>query len=127
MRVMVTGAGGMLGSDVVDACLARGHDVIALTREELDITTREVDHVVSARRPEAVVNCAAWTDVDAAESREREAMVVNDTGAGLLAVAAAQVGAKVIHPSTDYVFDGSGSVPFVESDLPAPLSAYGRS
>jgi dTDP-4-dehydrorhamnose reductase len=117
----------MLGRDVVEAGRARGHDVVGLTREELDITTREVDRAVSRMRPEAIVNCAAWTDVDAAESRERDAMLVNDTGAGLLAVAAAQVGAKVIHPSTDYVFDGSSGVPYVESDLSSPLSAYGRS
>jgi dTDP-4-dehydrorhamnose reductase len=127
MRVMVTGAGGMLGLDVVDACLARKHEVIALTREDLDITTREVDGTVSHYRPHVVINCAAWTDVDAAESRERDAMLVNDTGAGLLAVAAEQVGAKVIYPSTDYVFGGSSRVPYLESDLPSPLSGYGRS
>jgi dTDP-4-dehydrorhamnose reductase len=125
--VLVTGGGGMLGRDVIDAALARGHDVVGLEREDLDITSREVDAVVSRLRPEVIVNCAAWTDVDGAESRERDAMLVNDTGAGLLAVAAAQVGASIVYPSSDYVFDGSRGRPYVESDLPSPLSAYGRS
>ena len=127
MRVLITGAGGRLGGDVARACRARGHDVIALAREELDITSREVDRVVGRHRPAAIVNCAAWTDVDGAESSEREAMRVNDTGAGLVAVAAAEVGAKIVHVSTDYVFDGSRRRPYVESDLPSPINAYGRS
>jgi dTDP-4-dehydrorhamnose reductase len=117
----------MLGLDVVDAARARDHDVVAFTHDELDITSADVDRVISRLRPDVVVNCAAWTDVDAAESRERDAMLVNDTGAGLLAAAAAQVGAMVVHPSTDYVFDGKRRTPYLESDLPAPLSAYGRS
>ena len=127
MRVLVTGAGGMLGRDVIDAALSRGHDVVGLDREDLDITSRAVDGLISRLGPEVVVNCAAWTDVDGAESRERDAMLVNDTGAGLLAVAAAQVGASIVYPSSDYVFDGSQGRPYVESDLPSPLSAYGRS
>ena len=127
MNVLVTGAGGMLGRDVVDALRARRHEVIGLARDELDITTRDVDRVVARLAPDVVVNCAAFTDVDGAESREREAMRVNDTGAGLLAVAAAQVGAKVVYPSSDYVFDGERGTPYVESDLPSPISAYGRS
>jgi dTDP-4-dehydrorhamnose reductase len=125
--MVITGAGGMLGRDVVAAARARGHQVIALTHEDLDITSRDVDPVVSQLRPEAIINCAAWTDVDAAEERERDAMLINDTAAGLLAVAAAQVGAKIVHLSTDYVFDGSCRTPYVESDMPSPLSAYGRS
>jgi dTDP-4-dehydrorhamnose reductase len=124
---MVTGAGGMLGLDVTEACLERGNEVIGLTHEELDITSRDVDVAVAHYRPEVVINCAAWTDVDAAEARERDAMRVNDTGAGLLAVAAEQVGGKIVHPSTDYVFDGERGRPYVESDVASPLSAYGRS
>ncbi len=73
-----------------------------------------------------IVNCAALTDVDGAESNEREAMAINDTGAGLLAVAAGTVGAKVVYPSSDYVFDGHKGHPYMESDMPHPLSAYGR-
>ena len=74
-----------------------------------------------------VVNCAAFTDVDGAEDHEAEAMRVNDEGAALLAAAAGSVGAKVLYPSSDYVFDGSAREPYVESDLPSALSAYGRS
>jgi len=128
MRVMVTGAGGMLGRDVVDAFAARGHEVIALDRSELDITDgRRVDTTVARIEPDAIVNCAAYTDVDGAESDERRAMEINDTGAGLLAVAAGTVGAKIVYPSSDYVFDGYKGSPYLESDLPHPLSAYGRS
>jgi dTDP-4-dehydrorhamnose reductase len=128
VRALVTGAGGMLGRDVVEALRQRGHDVVGLTRQELDVTDGPgVDAAVSAIEPEAVVNCAAWTDVDGAESRERDAMAVNDTGAGLLAVAAGTVGAKVVYPSTDYVFDGAKREPYVESDHAHPISAYGRS
>ena len=127
MRVFVTGAAGMLGRDVVAECEAREHEAIALAREDLDLTDGvAVDRALARWRPGVVVNCAAWTDVDGAEEREREAMAVNDTGAGLLAVAASAVDAKVVHVSSDYVFDGSGRRPYLESDLPAPISAYGR-
>jgi dTDP-4-dehydrorhamnose reductase len=118
----------MLGSDVVEACAARGHAVVGLSRSELDITDPVVvEAAIERHRPDAIVNCAAWTDVDGAEDAEPEAMRVNDTGAALLAAAAAAVGAKVLYVSTDYVFDGTKLRPYVESDLPAPLSAYGRS
>jgi len=128
MRILVTGAGGMLGRDVVEGASLRGHEAIGLAREELDVTDGpRVDAAVTRFEPDAVVNCAAWTDVDGAESREREAMAVNDTGAGLLAVAAGVVGAKIVYPSTDYVFDGAKAEPYVESDGPSPISAYGRS
>ncbi len=128
MKVMVTGAGGMLGHDVVDALTARGHETIALGREDLDITNGPgVDATVASIAPDVVVNCAAYTDVDGAESNERRAMEVNDTAAGLVAVAAGTVGAKIVLPSTDYVFDGNKGSPYVEIDMPHPLSAYGRS
>ena len=128
MRVLVTGAGGMLGRDVFAACAKRGHEVDGLSHDDLDVTDGPaVDEAVEALRPDAVVHCAAWTDVDGAEEHEREAMLVNDTGAGLVGVAAASIGAKVLYPSSDYVFDGSKGEPYVESDMPAPLSAYGRS
>jgi len=128
MKALVTGAGGMLGRDVVDALSARGHEVVALARDDLDITDGpRVDEVVARQAPDVLVNCAAYTDVDGAESEERTAMAVNDTGAGLVAVAAGTVGAKIVLPSTDYVFDGNKGSPYVESDMPHPLSAYGRS
>jgi dTDP-4-dehydrorhamnose reductase len=128
MRVLVTGAAGMLGRDVVETFDGRGHEVIPLSHDELDITDGPaVDAHVGEIEPDAIVNCSGWTDVDGAEAHERDAMTVNDTGAGLLAVAAGTVGASVIYPSTDYVFDGSKSRPYLESDLPHPISAYGRS
>jgi dTDP-4-dehydrorhamnose reductase len=118
----------MLGRDVVDALEARGHEAVGLARTDLDITNGpSVDRTVSRIEPDAIVNCAAWTDVDGAEEHEREAMEVNDTAAGLLAVAAGTVGAKIVYPSSDYVFDGNKGEPYVESDMPHPLSAYGRS
>jgi dTDP-4-dehydrorhamnose reductase len=118
----------MLGRDVVRACQVRGHRVIGLTHADLDITDGvSVDEVVSGSRPEVVVNCAAWTDVDGAEDHEPEATRVNSEAAGVAAAAAASVGAKVLFPSTDYVFDGRKRSPYVESDLTSPLSAYGRS
>jgi dTDP-4-dehydrorhamnose reductase len=128
MRVLVVGAAGMLGRDVIEAFEARGHEVVPLTHDDLDIVDGpRVDATVGEIEPDALVNCAAWTDVDGAEAHEREAMDINDTGAGLLAVAAGTVGASVVYPSSDYVFDGAKGAPYVESDLPHPISAYGRS
>ncbi len=80
----------------------------------------------AASRRDAVINCAAWSDVDGAEDDERGAMRVNDEGAALLAAAAERVGASVLYPSSDYVFDGTKQTPYVESDIPNPISAYGR-
>jgi dTDP-4-dehydrorhamnose reductase len=118
----------MLGQDVAAALRARAHDVVGLAREDLDVTDGpRVDDAVKRLEPDAIVNCAAFTDVDGAESRERQAMEVNDTGAGLIAVAAGTVGAKVVYPSSDYVFDGNKGSPYAEEDMPHPLSVYGRS
>jgi dTDP-4-dehydrorhamnose reductase len=118
----------MLGRDVMRACQVRGHNVIGLAHADLDITDgAAVDEVVTGSRPDVLVNCAAWTDVDGAEDHEFEATRVNGEAAGVAAAAAASVGAKVVYPSTDYVFDGRKRSPYVESDLTAPLSAYGRS
>ena len=118
----------MLGQDVVDACLVRDHEVYALGRAELDVTDPEMcDEAVADIRPDVVINCAAWTDVDGAEADEAGAMRVNDTGAALLAGAASNHGARIVHVSSDYVFDGTQRRPYLESDLPNPISAYGRS
>jgi dTDP-4-dehydrorhamnose reductase len=118
----------MLGQDVVDAGLAREHEVYALSRADFDITDPDLcEEVLADIRPEVVMNCAAWTDVDGAEADEAGAMRVNDTGAALLAGAAANHGAKIVHVSSDYVFDGTQRRPYLESDLPNPISAYGRS
>lgn len=118
----------MLAREVIDAARRRGHEVTAFGRARLDITDpRSIDDVVGATAPEAVINCAAWSDVDGAEDDERGAMRVNDEGAALLAAASERVGAKVVYPSSDYVFDGRKREPYVESDITAPLGAYGRS
>ena len=128
MRLLVTGAGGMLGRAVVDAAARLGHDVRAPARGDLDITDAGgVRHALLEQRPGAVVNCAAYTDVDGAQSDRRSADAVNATGAGNVAAAAAQIGAFVVQVSTDYVFDGSKREPWLESDRVAPLGAYGAS
>src|SRR5687767_12021909 len=128
MRVVVTGAGGMLGRDVVRAAATAGHDVVGLPRAELDVTDEAaVRRALSQASPDAVVNCAAWTDVDGAEAEETQATRVNGDGAGFVADAATQAGAGIVHVSSDYVFDGTKSAPYVESDPTSPLSAYGRS
>jgi len=128
MRTMVVGAAGMLGQAIVSACARRGHEVIGLGKAQLDITDGPaLDRELRRSRPDAVINCAAFSDVDGAEDDERAAMRVNDEGAGMLAASAASVGASIVYPSSDYVFDGSKRTPYVESDLTAPISAYGRS
>jgi dTDP-4-dehydrorhamnose reductase len=118
----------MLGGDAVDACAARGHDVIGLTHADLDVTrAAAVERAIAELEPEAVINCAAFTNVDGAESAEDLAMLVNDTGAGLVSATAAERGAKVLYVSSDYVFDGAKGSPYVESDMTGAISAYGRS
>jgi dTDP-4-dehydrorhamnose reductase len=126
MKLLVCGAGGMLGHDVVRA--AADHEVTALARADLDVTdAAAVRDAVAAARPDAVVNCAAWTDVDGAEEHEEDATRVNEDGARRVSAAAAEIGASVVYVSSDYVFDGTKDEPYVESDPTAPLSAYGRS
>jgi dTDP-4-dehydrorhamnose reductase len=128
MKILITGGAGMLGRDVERAARAVNHEPIALGHDELDITDREaVERAVSESNPGAIVNCAAWTDVDGAESHEDEATAANGAGAGIVAAAAAAVNVPVIYPSSDYVFDGSRQDGYVESDETGPLSAYGRS
>jgi dTDP-4-dehydrorhamnose reductase len=127
MKLLVTGAAGMLGHDVMLAAGNAGHDVVGYGRAELDVTdpgalARKFD----LERPDIVINCAAWTDVDGAETSEQAAFAINGKGAGNVAAAANEVEARVVHVSTDYVFDGAKGAPYVESDQPAPLSAYAR-
>src|SRR5689334_6472659 len=108
VRLLVTGAGGMLGHDV----MAAADDAVGFTRAELDVTDAgAVDRVFRDVRPDAVVNCAAYTDVDGAESDETTATRINGDGAGNVATAAAAVGAFVVQPSTDYVFSGEKREP----------------
>ncbi|HEY1285181.1 MAG TPA: dTDP-4-dehydrorhamnose reductase [Solirubrobacterales bacterium] len=128
MKLLIAGAAGMLGRDMMLAAGNAGHEVIGFGRTELDVTDGEgVAAKIEAERPGVVINCAAWTDVDGAESDEESALAVNGGGAGNVAAAAASVGAAVLYVSTDYVFDGAKGSPYVETDQTAPLSAYGRS
>ncbi|MDX6673662.1 MAG: dTDP-4-dehydrorhamnose reductase [Solirubrobacteraceae bacterium] len=126
MRLLVTGAGGMLGQDLVHAARAAGHDPVAASRAQLDVTDpAAVAAAVAHASPDAIVNCAAWTDVDRAESERAAASAVNGAGAGHVAVAAADAGAPLVHVSTDYVFDGRAREASRESAPTGPLSAYG--
>jgi dTDP-4-dehydrorhamnose reductase len=126
VKVLVTGAGGMLGHDVVRVAEEMRHQVVALGHDDLDVTDPgRVERVITRERPGAVINCAGWTDVDGAEDSERDASLVNSQGAGFIADAAKKADAKVLYVSTDYVFDGTAG-PYGESDDTAPINAYGR-
>ncbi len=127
MRLLVTGAAGMLGTDVC-AAAAPGHDVVACARADLDIADSDaVRAALRDIRPDAVINCAAWTDVDGAETSEAQATLINGDGAGHLAAAASEVGAHIVHVSTDYVFGGAATEPYREDAPTGPIGAYGRS
>jgi dTDP-4-dehydrorhamnose reductase len=127
MRLLVLGSGGMLGRAVARDAARLGHDVVALGHAELDVTDAEhTVRIVAAAEPRAVINCAGFTDVDGCETHEAQALRVNGDGAGHVARAAAEAGARVVHVSTDYVFDGGKREPWLESDAVAPLQAYGR-
>jgi dTDP-4-dehydrorhamnose reductase len=118
----------MLAADLVPALVAAGHDVVALTRADMDVTAREAVREALARmRPTAVVHTAAYTRVDDAETHAAEAHHVNATGAAVVAEAARDVGAGMLYVSTDYVFDGRSDQPYGVETRPAPLNAYGRS
>jgi dTDP-4-dehydrorhamnose reductase len=128
MRVLVTGAGGQLGHDVVEHCSAAGDDVIAVDRSRLDVTDRDaVLGAVSSLHPDVVVNTAAWTAVDACEGDPDRALAANALAVRWLRQAAELDGAHLVHISTDYVFDGTLDRPYDEWDAPNPQSVYGRS
>jgi dTDP-4-dehydrorhamnose reductase len=128
MRLFVTGAAGMLGHRIVAQARELGHEAIASDIDDLDLTDADaVRRRLAEDDPAAVVNCAAYTDVDGAESAEELATRINGTAAGNLAAACAAIGAFVVHLSTDYVFAGDATHPYVESDEPEPRTAYGRS
>ena len=126
MRVLVTGCRGQVGSEVARA-LADVAQVAAHDRATLDL---EDAGALAARlresRPDVIVNCAAYTAVDQAESDEARALAINGVAPGVMAEEARRLGALLLHFSTDYVFDGAKAAPYVEEDAVAPLSAYGR-
>jgi dTDP-4-dehydrorhamnose reductase len=128
VRVVVTGAGGQLGIDTVTACRAAGDDVAGLDRAALDVTSRDaVMSAICTLRPEAVVNCAAWTAVDACEGDPDRAFLANALAVRWVREACERVGAHLVHVSTDYVFDGELDRPYHEWDVPSPRSVYGAS
>lgn len=127
MRVLLTGAYGQLGRCLLDRVPAEWI-LLACGSAELDITDRPaVERVVKKFRPDVIINAAAYTAVDKAETDRIRAMKVNAIGPENLAIAAHQQGARLIHLSTDYVFDGSKKTPYIESDLPCPINFYGLS
>lgn len=123
--ILVVGANGMLGRDMMGVIggTARGVDV-----DEVDITSLEsTERIVRTLKPEIVINCAAYTDVDGCESNAETAMQVNGEGVAHLAMASREIGARLVHVSTDYVFDGGKGSPYVEDDATRPLGVYGES
>lgn len=130
MKILVTGAKGQLGCDLMEQLLARGHEAVGVDAEEMDVTDeRAVDGTIEACRPDAVIHCAAWTAVDAAEEPENRERVraVNALGTEYIARACARVGCRMMYISTDYVFSGQGERPW-EPDCTdyAPLNWYGE-
>jgi dTDP-4-dehydrorhamnose reductase len=127
MRVLVIGAAGQLGSEVCSR-LAEGFEVVPATRVDLDITNLETARrFVQKAKPDVVINAAAYTDVDGCETNEERAFRVNAAGARNVALASHEAGAKLVHISTDYVFDGRKEASYVEYDSPNPLNVYGWS
>ncbi len=128
MKVVITGAAGQLGVDLVEHCTTVGDDVVALDRSSLDVTDAvAVGELLSSARPDAVINAAAYTAVDACETNEATAFAVNADAVGFLAAACGEVGAHLVHVSTDYVFDGTLDRPYREDDPTSPQSVYGHS
>jgi dTDP-4-dehydrorhamnose reductase len=128
MRVLVTGAGGQLGQELAEILPSRGHEVIALTRRELDVADPDaVKQTVADCSPELVINAAAYTNVDGCETERDLAYSVNALGPRNLAQACSRWGYELLHVSTNYVFDGEGDRPYEPFDPPNPISAYGRS
>jgi len=127
MKLLVLGGHGMLGSDVMKAAEDAGHEVRGFSHTDLDITDiAALRSRFDLDRPDVVINCAAWTDVDGAEDDPEGALLVNGTAAGHVAEAAAAIGARVVYISSDYVFDGEKGSDYVESDQTNPLSVYGK-
>ncbi|MBW7650387.1 dTDP-4-dehydrorhamnose reductase [Anoxybacillus sp. ST4] len=128
MKVVVTGAKGQLGTDVVHLLADRGYEVYGYGREELDITNfDQVKQVITEIRPDVVIHAAAYTKVDLAESEPDQAFLINAYGTRNVAVVSEAVGAKLVYISTDYVFDGTATTPYNEFAPTNPLSIYGKS
>jgi dTDP-4-dehydrorhamnose reductase len=127
-KILIVGAHGQLGQDMKTMASSAGYSVSGVDVPDIDITdpvaTRKV---IAAHAPEVIINCSAYTAVDACETHEREAFAVNSDGVAHIAQAARETNARVVHFSTDYVFDGLKTGPYIESDVPNPQSVYGKS
>lgn len=139
MKILITGAKGQLGSQIINiikngkselgdiSSAYKDAEVIGIDIEELDITNiSDTTKYINEIKPDIIINPAAYTNVDACEANQDAAFKVNAIGARNLAIAAEQIGAKLIHISTDYIFNGMGTIPFREYDLPEPVSVYGK-
>jgi dTDP-4-dehydrorhamnose reductase len=128
MSILLLGAGGQVGREIAALAHARGTPLVALDRAGADITdAASIERAIAAHKPEVVINAAAYTAVDRAESEPELAFRLNAQAPGLIAAGCARHGAALIHISTDYVFDGSKAGAYVESDPVAPLGVYGAS
>ena len=126
MKVVVTGASGLVGRAVVSHVAAAGESVVGFDHRTLDITSPSaIKNIFTSEHPQVVVNCAAWTDVDGCESDRERAMAANAQGPELLAIGCRKIGALLITISTDYVFDGSKEGFYTQQDEPRPISVYG--
>ncbi|MEA2489978.1 MAG: dTDP-4-dehydrorhamnose reductase [Acidobacteriota bacterium] len=127
-RWVITGAGGMVGTDLRNELLSRGEEVVALSRQDLDVTdARTIRAAVAEHRPSVILNCAAYTKVDLAEQEESLANAINGSSVELLGEAANEADALLVHLSTDFTFDGTKRTPYEVNDPTGPVSAYGRS
>ena len=127
MKILVTGAGGQLGRELVEILPGRGHETEAFPRDGLDIADAgSVNETIGRHAPDLVINAAAYTDVDGCEAAPETAYAVNATGPRNLARACEEEGCGLLHVSTNYVFDGEAGRPYETSDPPRPISAYGR-
>jgi dTDP-4-dehydrorhamnose reductase len=128
MRILIMGSNGQLGSDMVKLCGQKGHDAHGVDVPDIDIRSKDsVSHAVQSVLPELIINCAAYTAVDACESNTDAAFAVNADGVAHLACVAREAGIGMVHFSTDYVFDGAKGRPYIETDATNPLSVYGAS
>jgi len=127
LKILITGARGLVGRALEEHCSAGGDEVLSYDHQSLDIAdARAVHSAIEHERPDAVINCAAWTDVDGCETNAEKARVVNSLGPQNLARASRKAGAVLITISTDYVFDGRKEGFYTQRDQPVPISVYGR-
>lgn len=128
MKILITGAKGQVGTDLVLEAKKRDHQVYGFTSSELDITDKNVvSNTINSIKPDVVINAAAYTAVDKAETEKKCAYAVNENGVKNLAEACKALDIPLLHISTDYVFDGDKKEPYVETDIPDPASVYGAS